>query len=169
MICRCRGRRNSIEPEVGKYAMASDPLVHRAHAEAIVRRAAEQLRDLLQSVVAEIDQFPPFSGSMFSYGIEVDLGVGGDSGGAGAERGCVVLAEDGELYELQIGFDVDQVKSGNPLSMRSEERIRLDDLSPAEYVGYAQRAVAVAVEYLLEQQTKAGAVTDEPNGAASGS
>ena len=73
-------------------------------------------------MAAEIDPFPPFPGSMFSYGIEVDPGAGGASGSAGPEgagRGCVVLAEDGELYELQIGLDVDQVESGNPLAMRS--------------------------------------------------
>ncbi len=124
--------------------MAGDPLVHRAHADVIVQRAAEQLRELLRAVVAEIDPFPPFPGAMFAYGIEIRPG--------GGERGCVVLAEDGELYELQIGLDVGQVESGNPLAMRSEERTRLDDMPPAEYVDYAQRAVAAAVEHLLEQQ-----------------
>ncbi len=124
--------------------MAGDPLVHRAHADVIVQRAADQLRELLQAVVAEIDPFPPFPGAMFSYGIEIKPGAGG--------RGCVVLAEDGELYELQIGLDVGQVERGNPLAMRSEERTHLDDLPPAEYVDYAQRAVAAAVEHLLEQQ-----------------
>ena len=147
--------------------MASDPLVHRAHADVIVQRAAEQLRELLHAVAAEIDPFPPFPGSMFSYGIEVDPGAGGASGSAGPEgagRGCVVLAEDGELYELQIGLDVDQVESGNPLAMRSEERVRLDDLSPAEYVDYAQRAVAAAVEWLLKQQEDVAGMEDDSGG-----
>ena len=133
--------------------MAGDPLIHRAHAEVIVQRAADQLRELLQAVVAEIDPFPPFPGAMFSYGIEITPG--------GGERGCVVLAEDGELYELQIGLDVAQVESGNPLTMRSEERTRLDDLPPADYVDYAQRAVAAAVEHLLAQREDVPCTQDD--------
>ena len=73
--------------------MAGDPLVHRAHADVIAQRAAEQLRELLLAVVAEMDPFPPFPGSMFSYGIEVPP-VEGD----GSALGCVVLAEYRELY-----------------------------------------------------------------------
>ena len=126
--------------------MAGDPLVHRAHADVITQRAAEQLRELLGTLVREIDPFPPFPGSMFSYGIEVDPGEA-----EGGNRGCVVLGEDGELYELQIGLDVEQVESGNPSAMRSEERVPLE-LPPAEYVGYAHRAVAAAVEHLLRRR-----------------
>ena len=135
--------------------MAGDPLVNRAHADVIAQRAAEQLRELLLAVVAEMDPFPPFPGSMFSYGIEVP-----PVEGEGSALGCVVLAEDGELYELQIGLDMDQVESGDAVAMRSEERIKLDDLTPAQYVGYAHRAVLAAVEYLLERQERGGAAAE---------
>lgn len=127
--------------------MAEDPLLHRAHADLIAERAATQLRELLKKLVAEIDPFPPFPGALFAYGIEVEPPAGG-----GDAHGCVILAEDGELYELRVGMDVEQVASGSALAVRSEDRISLDGLSPADYVGYAHRAVAAAVEYLLSQQ-----------------
>ncbi len=124
---------------------AGDPLVRRAQADAIVQRAADQLRSLLHSLAAEIDPFPPFPGAMFAYGIEVEPG-------SAESRGCVVLGEDGELYELQLGLDVGQASTGNAVAMRSEERLPLDDLTPGEYVAYAHRAVRAATDYLLRQQ-----------------
>lgn len=127
--------------------MAEDPLLHRAHADLITERAAGQLRELLKKLVEEIDPFPPFPGAMFAYGIEIEPPAGG-----GDDHGCVILAEDGELYELRVGIDVDQAASGSAVAMRSEDRVSLDDLPPAEYVGYAHRAVTAAVEHLLSQQ-----------------
>jgi len=127
--------------------MPDDPLAYRAHADAIVQRAADQLRELLKTVAARIDPFPPFPGSMFSYGIEVD-GVQTDS-----DLGCVVLAEDGGLYELRLGMDMDALAAGasEPTATRSEERIPLTDLPPADYVAYAYRAVEAALEHLERQ------------------
>ncbi len=124
--------------------MADDPLLHQAHADLIVARAAEQLRELLKKLVDEFDPFPPFPGALFTYGIEVE-----PAAGAGDGRGCVILAEDGELYELLVGMDVEAVPTGSAVAITSEQRVSLDDLPPAEYVGYAHRAVAAAVELLL--------------------
>ena len=127
--------------------MPDDPLVYKAHADAIVQRAADQLRDLLKTVAARIDPFPPFHGSMFSYGIEVD-GVQTES-----DLGCVVLGEDGGLYELRLGMDMDALAAGasEPTATRSEERVPLTDLPPADYVAYAYRAVQAALEHLERQ------------------
>ncbi len=127
----------------------TDPLQHRAHADLIVQRAADQLRALLATVAASIDPFPAFPGSMFSYGIEIAPGAGGQE-----PYGGVVLGEDGDLYELQIGMDVEQVASGDPVAMRSEQRVRLEDMPPAQYVGYGHRALVAAVDHLLEQAEK---------------
>lgn len=138
--------------------MATDPLQHRAYADLVVQRAADQLHELLKTVTANIDPFPAFPGSMFSYGIEIAPGSG-----AADRFGCVVLGEDGELYELRIGLDVEQVESGNPLAMRSEERVQIEDLPPAEYVGYAHRALTAAVDYLLDRhEVRLAAPTAEP-------
>ena len=126
-----------------------DPLQHQAHADLIVQRAGDQLRALLHTLAAQIQPFPEFPGTFFSYGIEVDAGTTDD-------RGCIVLGEDGELYELQIGLDVAQAATGDPAAMRVEERVTLTDLPPATYVAYAHRAVTAAVQYLLARQAEAG-------------
>ncbi len=117
-------------------------LRHRAHADAIVQHAGDQLRELLHELAAAIDPFPEFPGSFFSYGIEVEPPAGE------SERGCVVLGEDGELYELQIGAEPDQLDTDDPATGRSETRLPLEGLRPDEYVAYAYRAVGAAAEHL---------------------
>ena len=123
--------------------MPEDSLRHRAHADAIVERASEQLRALLVELADDIEPFPEFPGSFFTYGIEVE-----PPAGAGAERGCVVLAEDGELYELQVGLDPEELASGDASAMRQELRVPLEGLTPTEYVAYAYNAVRAAAEYV---------------------
>ncbi|MGE0133512.1 MAG: hypothetical protein AB7L91_04385 [Dehalococcoidia bacterium] len=125
-----------------------DPLQHQAHADLIVQRAAEQLRNVLRTVATQIRPFPEFPGSFFSYGIEVEADEA-------SGRGCIVLGEDGELYELLIGLDVAEVATGDPAAMRSEERVLLEDLPQATYVALAHRAVTAAVEYLLAHPAEA--------------
>lgn len=128
---------------------AEDPLTQRALADAMVQRTADQLRDLLQQVAAAIDPFPPFPGAMFAYGIEVDPPAGGS--GVAGEVGCVILANDGALYELQIGLDqAQQAMGGDPATTRHEELAPLQ-VSPAEFVGYAYRAIVAATEYRERQ------------------
>ncbi len=128
---------------------APDPLRHRAHADAIAERAAQQLRDLLSTLVAEIDPFPPFPGAMFAYGIEFEPP-------AGSPYGCVVLGDDAQLYEFVIGLDAEQVAGGGDhVAARNEELVKLDDdLTHADYVAFAHRAVAAAVEYLEAERSE---------------
>jgi hypothetical protein len=122
----------------------TDPLVHKAHADLIVERAAEQLRRLLREAVQKLDPFPPFPGAFFTYGIEVEL-----SGFANPERGCVVLGTDAELYELELSIDFSE-DSGDPVAAR-DERMKPLDLHPCDYVVYAYHALTKVVELLLEQ------------------
>jgi hypothetical protein len=62
----------------------------------------------------------------------------------------VVLGDDAQLYELVIGLDDEQVAAGGGnVAARNEELLKLDDdLSNADYVAFAHRAVTAAVEYL---------------------
>lgn len=120
---------------------ADDPLTQRALADAIVQRAASQLRDLLKQLAARIDPFPPFPGAVFAYGIEVEPPSGSD-------LGCVILGNDGALYEMQLGLDETQTQVGTETAPgRNEELVPLD-LPPADFLAYAHRAVQAATDYL---------------------
>ncbi len=112
---------------------------HRALADAIVARAAAELRDLLPRVAGGIRPFPPFPGAMFVYGIEVD-----PRGELPGDYGCVVLGEDGGLYELVLEHDATQEPAGDPVATRTEELRPLDEMPAADFVAYAHRAVLAA-------------------------
>lgn len=126
-----------------------DPLDLKMQGDVIVERSAEQLRRLLHRAAAELQPFPSFPGAFFTNAIEAE-----PSGAADPQRGCVVVGEDGELYELQIGVDFEGVAlSGfeDPVSLRKEELQKLD-LHPRDYIVYAFNALSAVVEKLLEQQ-----------------
>lgn len=121
--------------------MADDHLEQRAHADAIAQRAADQLKEVLKSLVAEIDPFPVFPGSMFTYGIEVPPT-------AHTSLGCVIVTDDAELSELQLGLDQDVIASGGDAhAARIEETVALE-LTPSEYVAQAHAAVLALVDHL---------------------
>jgi hypothetical protein len=126
-----------------------DPLDLKTQADVIVERATEQLRRLLHRAVAELEPFPSFPGALFTNAIEAEPG-----GASDPERGCVVVGEDGELYEFRIGVDFEGVAlSGfeDPVSLRKEELHKLD-LHPRDYIVYAYNALTAVVELLLEQR-----------------
>ena len=126
-----------------------DPMARKTQADLIVERAAEQLRRLLHQAVESLQPFPPFPGAFFTNAIEAE-----PDAAAGAERGCVVVCEDGELYELQIGVDFDGAAlSGfeDPVSLRKEELHKLD-LHPRDYVVYAYNAISAVTEKLLDER-----------------
>jgi hypothetical protein len=131
---------------MSEQVQSNDMLRYRAHADAIMTHAAEQLRELLSELTDKIDPFPEFPGSFFSYGIEVEPSNLGDSNEG--SLGCVILAEDGTLYELQIGAEADQLDTDDPATARSEIRTPLENLSSAEYAIYAHRAIEAAITYI---------------------
>ena len=109
--------------------MPEDPLEYKSEADAALDRLALRLRELLPEAAGRLDPFPPFPGAFFSYGIEIDAPAV-DS----PERGCVVLAPDGELYELVMGQDITALalNDTDPVSLRQEEMKRLEDLHPRD-------------------------------------
>ena len=132
--------------------MPNDPLEYKAEADAALDRLAERLRRLLQEAAGRLDPFPPFPGAFFTHGIEIEA-PGVDS----PERGCVVLAPDGELYELEMGQDVTALAldQTDPVALREERLKKLEDLHPRDYVVYAYSALTRVVEILLERQAEA--------------
>lgn len=129
--------------------MATDPMQYKRQADAALQRAADQLQQVLQDACAELDPFPPFPNAFFTNAIECDIGNAGDP-----ELGCVVVAEDGNLYELQIGLDRDAIEltgSWDPVTARKEEK-RAIDLTPHDYILYGYAGLTAVLEHLLEQQ-----------------
>ena len=127
-----------------------DPLAQKAKADAAVERAALTLRQLLQEAVARLDPFPPFPGAYFTLAIEAE-----PDAASHADRGCVVVGSDGELYELTVGLELPPApgEPADPVSMRKEEMRKLD-LHPRDYVVYAYNALTRVVEILLEQEER---------------
>src|SRR3712207_6536128 len=108
-----------------------DPLARKAQADLILDRAVEQLRRIVKDLVERLDPFPPFPGAFFSYGIEVE-----PEAAARTDRGCVVIAPDGEFYELVIGVDMEGLGPdgyADPVALRKEELKKLE-LHPREYI-----------------------------------
>ena len=129
---------------------ADDPLEFKYDADAVLERAADRLRAVLQGAVARLDPFPPFPGAFFSYGIEIEA-----PGMESADRGCVVLGEDGEFHEMQMGTELPgfEMDVTDPVAMRTEELKPLE-LHPQEYIVYAYNAISQVVEILMQRQAE---------------
>ncbi|MEX2245641.1 MAG: hypothetical protein WEC75_03050 [Dehalococcoidia bacterium] len=123
----------------------NEPLARKSHADLILDRAAAQLRTLLQEAAKELRPFPPFPGAFFTNAIEVELG------GAGRpDVGCIVVGEDGELYELEMQIDFGDGVA-DPVQARDEPLKKLEDLHPRDYVVLAYNALTQITELLLER------------------
>jgi len=124
-----------------------EPMARKLQADVVIENAARQMRELLQEAVSQLDPFPPFPGSFFTYAIEVEGGAA-----ESAEHGCIVLGQDCELYELEISIDFTQ---GNvdPVTAR-DETLRPLELHPRDYLIYAYNALTRVTELLMEQQAE---------------
>jgi hypothetical protein len=131
--------------------MSDDPLEYKAEADDALDRLANRLRRLLKEAAAQLDPFPPFPGAFFTHGIEIDA-----PGAESPQRGCIVLAPDGDLHELVMGQDVAALAldQTDPVALREEKLEKLEDLHPREYVVYAYEALTRVVELLLERQAE---------------
>ena len=121
--------------------MADDPLQQRAFADAIVERASDQLRQLLQQLARAGQPFPPFPGAMFVHGIEVEPPPG-------SAHGCVIVTDDGALHELQIGLDEEEIARGGDHVATRRETAHLLELAPADFIPHAHRAIRALVDHL---------------------
>jgi hypothetical protein len=126
--------------------MPSDALARKMQADLIVERAAQQLRVLLEETAKALRPFPPFPGAFFTNAIEVNL-----EGVERSDLGCIVVAEDGGLYELEmkIEFGEDVV---DMVQARDETLTKLDDLHPRDEVVLAYNALTQITELLLERE-----------------
>ena len=121
----------------------TDPLTRRAKADILIETTASQLRDMLHQAVGELEPFPFFMGSLLFQGVEAEPG-----GPAKAERGCIIVCPDGELYEYTYSMMVGPLY---PEPFRKEEAKKLD-LPPQDYIPYAYNALCQITKLLLERQ-----------------
>lgn len=111
-----------------------------------------QLEQILKEACAELAPFPPFPNAMFTNAIECEAGAAADP-----DRGCVVVGEDGELYELEFGIDHDSIEitgSWDPVNARKETMKKLE-LAPMDYLNYAYSGLVAVTEQLLEREAAA--------------
>ena len=141
-------RSTGSRPGESPPATGQDPLEYKREADEALDRLAARLRRLLHEAAARLDPFPPFPGAFFTHGIEIEV-----PGLHSPERGCIVLAPDGELYELEMGQDIAALAldQTDPVALR-EERLKKLQMHPRDYVVYAYSALAQVVELLLEQR-----------------
>lgn len=134
--------------------MAEDALIKKATADAIVERAARQLREVLQELAKLLMPFPNFPGSDIPA-VEAEPGVA-----KSPNRGCVVVCPDGELYELWVSTDSpgkipkelwEIQPPFDPTSVFQAE-IRPLELTPQDYVVYAYNAICALTEILEGRQ-----------------
>ena len=120
-------------------------MARKTQADLIIDRTAQQLRALLEEAAKELRPFPPFPGAFFTNAVEVNL-----DGVERADLGCIVVGEDGNIYELEIEIDfnegvVDMVQA------REERLKKLDDLHPRDYIVLAHNALTQIAELLLAE------------------
>ena len=117
-----------------------EPWALEAVADAALERVATQLRDVLKELAGRIDPFPAFLNMTTIQAVEVEPG-----GMALADRGCIVVCADGELYELSLTSI-----QGPPDLVEADqvEDFRALDLPPSQYIPYAHAAIKALVEHL---------------------
>jgi hypothetical protein len=129
--------------------MQREHLRRKNQADAALERAAATIEELLKEACAGLQPFPPFPNALFTNAIELDMAPGADP-----EVGCMVVADDGEIYELEFGIDHDSIEltgSWDPVTARKETKKKVD-LHPLEYVYYAYNALEKVTELLLERE-----------------
>lgn len=117
----------------------------KSQADLILERTAMQLRQLLQEAAAQLSPFPPFPGAFFTNAIEVEA-----EAAESPERGCVVVCQDGELYELKMSIDFSEEVT-DPVSARDEKLTTLEEIHPRDYIVLAYEALTRITEHLMER------------------
>jgi hypothetical protein len=130
-------------------SLQEDPMARKVQADMVLERTAIQLRQLVQEAAAQVRPFPPFPGAFFTNAIEVEAEAAEDP-----ERGCVVVCEDGELYELKMSIDFSD-EATDPVSARDEKLAKLEDLHPRDYIVLAYEALTRITEHLMERREEA--------------
>ncbi len=135
-------------------------MARKAQADVLLERTALQLRQLVEEAAAQLRPFPPFPGAFFTDAIEVEA-----QAAETAEHGCIVVCEDGELYELKMSIDFSD-EAADAVSARDEKLAKLEDLHPRDYIALAYEALRRITEHLIERAESTGPSGQESRGRA---
>lgn len=113
----------------------------------LIEQTAARLHEMIVGMAGSLVPFPYFLGSTEVQAIEAEPG-----GLHKADRGCIVVCADGEMYELTVkmadpggmGFGMDRTDSVKPI-----------ELPPEEYIVYASHAIKELAILLREQEGRA--------------
>lgn len=113
----------------------------------LIGKTADALHEVLVQMSGSLAPFPYFMGSLEVQAIEAEPG-----GANKADRGCIVVCADGEMYEftmkLQAGGEIDQM-------MDRDDSIEKVNLPPEDYISYAFSAMKELATLLEEKQDRA--------------
>lgn len=116
-------------------------------ADAALGETAARLKELLQEAASRLEPFPTFYGSLTVRAIEAEPPQGQSSA-----LGCVVVCPDGDLYELEVGFNPSPL--GFSTNMEREEKLTKLELPALTYISYAHSALS-EVSKLLARSGRA--------------
>jgi hypothetical protein len=117
-------------------------------AEDVVECTAGELHEILVAIAGRLAPFPYFLGSIEVQAVEAEPG-----GASGADRGCVVVCDDGELYEFTMNLNLPGL--GPELGLDRDDTVKRIDLPPEDYIPYAYNAIKELSALLAEQEARA--------------
>jgi hypothetical protein len=129
--------------------MSTEAFARKQQADLLIERTSMQLQQLLEETAKSLRPFPPFPGAFFTNAVEVNL-----EGVERADLGCIVVGEDGVLYELEIKIDFGEEFGDvtDPVQARDETLKKLEDLHPRDHITLAYNALTQLTELLLEAE-----------------
>jgi len=124
-----------------------NPQEHLQRSGKLVQETADQLHEILVQMSSALQPFPYFMGSLEVQAVEAEPG-----GANKADRGCIVVCTDGEMYDftmkLQAGGGLDQ-------AMDRDDSVERIDLPHEDYISYAFNAIKDLAALIEEKQGRA--------------
>jgi len=117
-------------------------------ADALIQKTADALHEQLAEMASRLDPFPYFLGSLEVRAVEAEPGASERS-----DRGCIVVCQDGELYEFTMKMQSET--SFSDLSMSRDDSVKRIELPPRDYIPFAYNAIK-ELGKLIEEQSARG-------------
>lgn len=112
-----------------------------------IQKTADSLHEQLVEMSSQLDPFPYFLGSLEVRAIEAEPG-----GVERSDRGCIVVCQDGELYEFIMKM---QNTESMDLSMSRDDSVKRVEFSSEDYIPYAYNAIKELGKIIEEQRGRA--------------